>query len=183
LATGLQLSISTMLERKRPAATAGPPPDSPGLGLAVRHFTAADLDHVVRIENASFPIDAFSESDFRRLHSAHPHEFLVAEISGQVVGYVVGSVAGGCGQIESLAVDDAARRRGIGALLVRRLLDRFRETGLRTCRLEVRTENPVAIDLYERLGFRVVGRRRRYYPNGGDALVMEKVLARRSTPE
>jgi ribosomal protein S18 acetylase RimI-like enzyme len=65
-------------------------------------------------------------------------------------------------------------------MLARHLLDRFRERGLRTCRLEVRTANALAIDLYERLGFRVIGKRPGYYANGADALVMVKTLSQRS---
>jgi ribosomal-protein-alanine N-acetyltransferase len=62
--------------------------------------------------------------------------------------------------------------------MTERLLDHFRDLGLPTSRLEVRTENRVAIDLYTRLGFRIVGLRPGYYDNGGDAFVMAKSLPR-----
>ena len=173
-------STSILLNHKQPAVAAGDPHRSGGLGVVVREFALTDLAQVTRLENASFPVDAFPEWEFRRLHAAHPRGFLVAEVSGHIVGYVVGSIAGDRGEVESLAVDESARGQGIGTLLIRRLLDRFREMGLRTCRLETRTANAVAIDLYERLGFRVVGKRRGYYANGGDAFVMEHALAGRS---
>jgi ribosomal-protein-alanine N-acetyltransferase len=131
---------------------------------------------IKRIEDASFPLDAFPKAEFRRLYAAHPREFFVAEIAGEIVGYVAGTVVGDRGEIESLAVDQRVRRRGIGRLLVDRLVDRFRELGLRTCFLEVRTTNTTAIDLYRRLGFRMAGTLLAYYTDGADAVVMDKAL-------
>jgi ribosomal protein S18 acetylase RimI-like enzyme len=41
--------------------------------------------------------------------------------------------------------------------------------------LEVRDGNAAAIAMYERFGFRVIGRRRGYYqPSGADAIVMRR---------
>ena len=40
--------------------------------------------------------------------------------------------------------------------------------------LEVRADNGGALALYARLGFDEVGRRRRYYPDGGDAVLMTR---------
>ncbi len=83
---------------------------------------------------------------------------------------------GDCGEIESIGADQGFRGRGLGFMLAKRLVHRFQQIGLRTCRLEVRTANAVAIDLYERLGFRIVSALPSYYANGGDALLMEKTL-------
>ncbi len=144
--------------------------------VILRGFAASDLEQIMRIENAAFPVDAFPESEFRRLHAAYPREFLVAEVSGGVAGYVAGSVVGDRGEIESIAVDQTFRGRGLGFMLARRLVGRFQQLGLRTCRLEVRPANAAAIDLYERLGFRVVRLLPSYYEDGGDALLKEKTL-------
>lgn len=147
--------------------------------VIVRAFTPSDLERVARIEDASFPVDAFSESRFWRLHAAYPRQFLVAEASGDIVGYIAGSVAGDCGQIESVAVDRESRGRGIGSRLTRRLLARFRQIGLRSCALEVRITNADAIALYRRLGFHIVRTLAAYYPDGSNAFLMEKDLADR----
>jgi len=64
---------------------------------------------------------------------------------------------------------------GLGKRLVRRLLQMARWAQAREIFLEVRTSNPVAYRLYQRLGFREIGRRKDYYPTHGgreDALVM-----------
>jgi ribosomal-protein-alanine acetyltransferase len=163
-----------------PVATHESPGEPAGAGdlgpVVVRRFAPADLERITRIEDASFPVDAFEESEFRRLATAYPDEFLVAEISGNVVGYVAGSVTADCGEIESLAVDQGVRGRGVGERLITSLLDRFQRAGLGRCALEVRTTNAVAIDLYERLGFHIVRTLDAYYADGGDAFLMEKAL-------
>lgn len=40
--------------------------------------------------------------------------------------------------------------------------------------LEVRVSNGAAIALYDQLGFKQVGRRKKYYPDGEDAILMNK---------
>jgi ribosomal-protein-alanine N-acetyltransferase len=75
--------------------------------------------------------------------------------------------------ISTLAVHPAWRRRGIGSLLVYALLCHAQALEAQVVTLEVRVSNSAAQALYEAWGFRVVGRRRRYYSDTGeDALVM-----------
>lgn len=148
--------------------------------MILRPFRPADLEQIIPIERATFLVDAFPTSQFRRLSTAHPDEFFVAEVSAAVVGYVAGSVTRDCGTLESVAVDRRLRGRGIGTALIRRLLDRFQHIGIRRCVLQVRTTNALAIDLYKRLGFHIVGSLPAYYADGADALLMEKTLPDRA---
>jgi ribosomal-protein-alanine N-acetyltransferase len=55
--------------------------------------------------------------------------------------------------------------------------------GLAEARLELAASNDPARGLYERLGFMVVGRRKRYYPDGDDALLLSRMISSgRSAP-
>ncbi len=49
--------------------------------------------------------------------------------------------------------------------------------------LEVATDNAPALALYTAAGFVEVGRRRRYYAGGSDALVMRLVLSAGATKD
>ncbi len=71
-----------------------------------------------------------------------------------------------------LAVDPAYQRRGLGQWLLIQLLVDARQRGLHRATLEVRCSNQVAILLYQRLGFQVLGQRQRYYADGEDALIL-----------
>ncbi len=73
-------------------------------------------------------------------------------------------------EILLLFVKDEFRNQGIGKKLVEYL---YSLSEIIT--LEVSVENYPALHLYEKLGFKEVGRRPKYY-KGIDALIMEKVI-------
>ncbi len=80
-------------------------------------------------------------------------------------------------EIINIAVRPDARRQGLGWQLLDHALREEVKLGILTMFLEVRTSNMPAIRLYERAGFRPVGRRRGYYTAPvEDGLVYEKRL-------
>jgi ribosomal protein S18 acetylase RimI-like enzyme len=77
-------------------------------------------------------------------------------------------------QIESIVVDPEFRRRGLGGRLLVAALNWCRGRNADIVRLEVRSQNTPAIQLYGRAGFSAVGRRAGYYHSPlDDALLME----------
>jgi ribosomal-protein-alanine N-acetyltransferase len=75
-------------------------------------------------------------------------------------------------------VTPGARRRGLGTALLAAAMAGARLRGAEAMFLEVAAAgNPAALGLYRGLGFVEVGRRRRYYPDGSDALVLRRDLA------
>ncbi len=85
-------------------------------------------------------------------------------------------------EILTLAVVPTLRRHGIGRDLVRRALVHAASLGLGACLLEVAASNSPARALYAAQGFAEVGRRNRYYPDGGDALVLRATAAGLDAP-
>jgi len=93
--------------------------------------------------------------------------------AGDLVGCVVGRrVARDLVEIDLVAVDPECRREGRGRLLLEELMAAERAGGVDEFRLELASENGPALALYEAVGFVVVGRRARYYPDGDDALLL-----------
>lgn len=92
-------------------------------------------------------------------------------------GFVLARAAGGEAEILTLAVRPAARRRGLGGALMAAALAGAVLRGATAMFLEVAAGNAAARGLYLGLGFAEVGRRRRYYPDGSDALVLRRDLA------
>lgn len=150
-----------------------------------------DLDDVLRIERASFAVP-WSERTFRALLERSNAVLLAAEervearwatpggdaLGPRLVGYAVVWLGGGEAELGDLAVEEGARRRGIGAALVKAALEAAADRGATAVFLEVRESNRAARRLYERAGFEHVGTRKRYYVRPvEDALVM-----RRSVP-
>ncbi len=74
--------------------------------------------------------------------------------------------------IATVASHPEHRGCGLGQWLMVALLDKAQERGARVATLEVRVSNTSAQKLYEKLGFEVVGMRRKYYRDGEDGLIM-----------
>ena len=75
-------------------------------------------------------------------------------------------------EIDLVAVDPDHRRAGIGRGMLEALMAVEREGGVAEFRLELAASNAAAFALYGSVGFVVVGRRARYYPDGDDALLL-----------
>jgi ribosomal-protein-alanine N-acetyltransferase len=139
----------------------------------VRAATIDDVEGVMAIERASFPTDAWSEAAMRE--TLEGSDAFVVEDPGGVIGYAALLAPAGSGDADvlTIAVGEAHRGEGIGAALLDHMLRTASDRGATRVFLEVRTDNPVAQHLYDSRGFRVVGRRPRYYqPDGVDAIVM-----------
>jgi ribosomal-protein-alanine N-acetyltransferase len=80
-------------------------------------------------------------------------------------------------EILTIGVAPEARRLGVGRGLLAAAMRRAASAGAAAMFLEVASTNTPARALYENAGFVRVGRRARYYPNGGDALVLRADLA------
>ena len=147
--------------------------------VTVRLASAADIDRVSAIEQASFS-DPWSWTAFERLvveRDERVHFAVACTADGTVIGYMVAWFVMDEGEIANLAVAPEARGAGIGATLLRTAIAAARTRGVTTLYLEVRSSNSAARALYASHGFTEVGRRRRYYRRPvEDALVLRLVL-------
>lgn len=103
--------------------------------------------------------------------------WLIAEVDGVVAGYVGSQTVLDSADMMNLAVSPSFRRQGIGERLVNCLTEALNEKGVKTLLLEVRISNEPAKELYQKLGFEMVGKRPRYYEKPReDALILRKEL-------
>lgn len=142
-----------------------------------RPMSESDVDAVLAIEQRAYPFP-WTRGNFRDcLASGYRCE--VAEQEGKLVAYSVLSSGAGEGHVLNCCVAPTHQGRGIGRELMQRMMADAKAFGIATLFLEVRPSNRRAIDLYEHLGFEVIGLRRGYYPAAGgreDALVMRREL-------
>lgn len=135
----------------------------------------ADLAQVIAIEGKSFPHPWLQQHFLDELHSSHAFPLSAFAPSGRLLGYICPMQILDEGHILDVAVDPESRGGGVGRLLVEKVLDECRARGASFVSLEVRESNSAAIGLYIKLGFAEVGKRKHYYENGEDALMMEYV--------
>ncbi|HEY0317169.1 MAG TPA: ribosomal protein S18-alanine N-acetyltransferase [Solirubrobacterales bacterium] len=138
--------------------------------VRVRRLAYSDLPAVIAIERRSFPTP-WSLAMFVLELSKPSGICLAAHLGDDLLGYLICSRYDQVWHLMNIAVSPDARRSGVAAQLMRRLLEEA--GGVLPFTLEVRVSNRQAIAMYERFGFRSAGVRPRYYhDNGEDALIM-----------
>ena len=95
---------------------------------------------------------------------------------GEIVGYACETVLFENAEVDNIAVAESCRRRGVGKKLLKKLETEAKERGARVILLEVRGSNAPAMTMYLKEGFKGIYVRPRYYPDGEDAVVMQKEL-------
>jgi ribosomal-protein-alanine N-acetyltransferase len=122
----------------------------------------------------------WSGADIGRLMHVLGGFGLLAQDEGRPAGFILARCIGGEGEILTLAVSPARRRRGVGARLVQAAAAEAARRGAGTLFLEVAADNEAAIGLYRAAGFEPAGLRRGYYAREGapaaDALVLRRAL-------
>jgi ribosomal-protein-alanine N-acetyltransferase len=145
--------------------------------LVIERFDPISLNEILEIEKNAFEKkEVFPKEYFLELSKKWPEGFLVAKLSGEIVGYAIGEKGKDSGLIISVAVKKEWRRRGIGIKLIEKLLENFKKEGMRIVFLHVREENKEAINFYQALGFKIIELVENYYSNGENAYLMEKTL-------
>ncbi len=161
--------------------------------VVIRSARQEDLPKVVVINRKELP-ENYPYSFFEFILKLNPDVFLVAEKDGEIVGYLMAHVERGKSLINiyedlpkevkegptihllSIAVLSDYQGIGIGTKLLRELIERAKEKGVKYIYLEVRVSNKKAINLYEKMGFEKYKRIPMYYMDGEDAYLMIKKL-------
>ena len=142
--------------------------------MTIESMTVDDISQVAEIERQIFSIP-WSEKAFRDSMESDNTIYIVAKKNNNVAGYAGMYLSFEEGNITNVAVNPLSRRKGIGEKIVRDILNRAYEKGVRDVFLEVRETNSVAIALYEKIGFKEEGIRKNFYDKPREnALIMWK---------
>jgi ribosomal-protein-alanine N-acetyltransferase len=136
----------------------------------------AFLNGILEIENLSFP-SPWSSGTFRQ-EIENPISNLRALITdGSLAGYICFWMFDTEIQLINIAVHPQQRGKGCANRLLAEMVETGVSKAMHQIWLEVRVSNHTAQQLYHRLGFEVVGRRRGYYTDTKeDAMVMTLLL-------
>ncbi len=144
--------------------------------IEIRQYSPEFLPEVLRIEYASFAIDAYSAEKFQYLFKQQPECFLLAFADGTVAAYAAGFMKDDAGYIDSMATAPEFRGRSIGRKLLSELERKFEQLGAKRLTLHVRMDNQTALRLYEQFGFHISSIVESYYSDGASAYLMSKEL-------
>ena len=148
----------------------------------LRRCEPSDIIPVMEINLRTLP-EHYSDYFYESLLEELPEAFIVAEISGKIIGYIMCKIEHGFsnfkklgfvkkGHVVSIAMIEEHRRKGFGSILVDEALKGAKIRQCSELYLEVRCSNIEAVKLYENLGFSIIQRLKAYYRDGEDAYVM-----------
>ncbi len=149
-------------------------------GITVIRLDPERVSEVGRLEELCFS-EPWSEGAFLDACGNGMYDYFIAvdPANGYVCGYGGMYSVLDTSEITNIAVLPDYRRRGIGGLILERLTEEAEKRGSELLQLEVRESNLPASALYEKLGFKIVGRRKNYYRRPTeDAILMTKELSR-----
>jgi ribosomal-protein-alanine N-acetyltransferase len=174
------------------------------VSFTIRDFQPADFERLWRIDQGCFPpgiaysraelrfymrrraaftlvADGFAQGDTESAgfgeDKKHSSATLAVEVGADIAGFIVAEADGrDHGHIITIDVLSGARRSGVGSSLLGAAEDRLRSVGCRSVELETAVDNVSALSFYKRHGYSVSRTFPRYYSNGVDALVLEKLL-------
>ncbi len=137
------------------------------------------LDRILVLDRLCFGGLWSADSYQRELMSENSH-FLAVTADSSLDTNLDAIIGFGCfwsildeAHITLLGIHPDYQGRGLGQLLLCALLDRARAIEMKRATLEVRASNDRAIHLYEKHGFTIVGRRKKYYQdNDEDGVIM-----------
>ena len=141
-----------------------------GKSISIETMQTSDLDHLDISKFDNFWNIDILKDELKSQNS----EFVCAKIENKVVGFAGIKIVLDTADIMNIAVKEDYRRQGIATLLLNNILDICNEKNIKTINLEVNEENFSAIRLYQKFGFKENGRRKKYYDNKFDAILMER---------
>ena len=154
-------------------------PDALKTALVFSAMKATDVEEVLAIENDAFPFPWTRGNFLDSLASAYP-AWVLRGADQRLTGYFLLMSAVDELHILNITVRPDLQGKGIGRLLLNKVMALARETKMQSILLEVRPSNVHALAVYLHAGFVQIGMRKNYYPNGTekreDAIVMRLPL-------
>jgi ribosomal-protein-alanine N-acetyltransferase len=162
--------------------------------MKVRAAGPGDVAEIVRLDSAAVEAAHWSEADYsavlnlaedvvaaalnlRRQIFVVEKDAASENLQGFLLVKCIVLAEQSLAEIENLAVDSTARRRGAGRALLAAALDWAREQGAERMQLEVRAGNEAALALYRAMAFCEVGRRPGYYSQPvEEAVLLDRIL-------
>ena len=137
----------------------------------IRKASLDDLKQIYLIEKDVFINDHWTfEMVERELKNLTGQTTWIIEESSVILGYCMMRIFCNEANIINMAIKSSRQREGLGSFLLGHVLNQLPMNS--SVFLEVKEGNLTAINLYQRLGFKVINSRRNYYKDGRTALIM-----------
>lgn len=137
---------------------------------SIREMIVEDVEVVYELECLLFGKSAWPKETL--ISDMESFDFDVLVENDQIIGYCSLMVNGDYADVLNIGVHPEFRQQGYGTMLMKHMIAKADLYEVKNVTLEVRVSNFKAISLYESLGFIRVAKRKQYYQDGEDALLM-----------
>jgi len=103
-------------------------------------------------------------------------KYIFAKDNDKIIGFAGILITIDSAEIMNIVVRKDERKKGIGKRLLQELISIAKNEKVDNIFLEVNFSNVPAKKLYDNIGFRIIGIRKKYYNNKDDAIIMKLSL-------
>lgn len=141
--------------------------------IEIQKMTLADFEKIEKSLTLDFD-DFWSPNLLKSELMSENRIYLVAKQNEEIVGFAGGMLNFPEMEIMNIVTKKTHRRKGIGKLLLEKLIEMAKEKSIQQIFLEVNEKNENARKLYEKLGFEEMSRRKNYYGENENAIILSK---------
>jgi [ribosomal protein S18]-alanine N-acetyltransferase len=135
--------------------------------VSLAPMRSSDLPEVLRVEYGVYPYPWTRGNFLDSLDSGYEN-WVARDSSHTLIGYFLMMPVVDEAHLLNITVSADWQGRGMGRLLLDKVVALARASKLQSVLLEVRPSNHRAVAIYDRYGFMPIGRRRNYYPAPND---------------
>lgn len=139
--------------------------------MILKNLSENDVDGIIELYGNSFS-DGWNKSQFLSSFAGGNFLCIGAFVNQSLAGVVTLTLGLDDADVESVFTAVEFRRSGVASALIEKTVELVKERGLKKVLLEVRKTNESAKGLYFKHGFKEISQRKKYYPDGEDALVL-----------
>lgn len=142
--------------------------------IKIQPMQRNQVEDVLKIEEQAYGEHHWSRDSFYgELSNNLAHYYCAFDLDGNLIGYAGSWQVIDEAHITTIAVKPELKRKKIGEALLNKIISDCYKNEIKYITLEVRASNLAAISLYEKYGFKSLGKRKGYYQNNNeDALIM-----------
>jgi ribosomal-protein-alanine N-acetyltransferase len=142
--------------------------------LSAFNLTKKDLEEICLIDNQNFDFFyRWDKQDFLFYILSSNYIFSVLKYNNSVIGFCLSFISNVESELYKIAISKDYQNLGFGKLLLRLHLTYLTLFEVKQNYLEVNINNHKAINLYKKIGYKEINKRKNYYFNKEDALIMK----------
>lgn len=140
--------------------------------MNIRRIEEKDLNAVLVLEKLLYK-DPWNENNYASELEQNDYAYMyVLEHDGVILGYAGFWLSYEYATITKVSINPAVQKKGLGYYLFNSIMKIALDMGATSFSLEVRESNIAAQGLYLKSGYEKKGKRKGYYSDGEDAIVM-----------